>query len=64
MSCDVCKKYSKVWDYTQELLVSRMDNRKTGNPMLLLVQGRQNPQSVNIEIRYCPWCGEKLKEED
>lgn len=59
--CNACKNLSKVWDASQELMVTRFTNRKNGFPTFLLVQGNSNPQSVKIAVNYCPWCGEKLK---
>ena len=63
MSCEACNNLSKVWDATQQLLVSRFTHAKTGEPTMILVQGNQNPQSVTIKVNYCPWCGQKLKED-
>lgn len=61
--CDACKNLSKVWDASQELMVTRFTNRRNGLPTFLFVQGNSNPQSVKIAVNYCPWCGEKLKKE-
>lgn len=61
--CNACKNLSKVWDASQELMVTRFANHKNGFPTFLLVQGNKNPQSVKIAVNYCPWCGEKLKQE-
>lgn len=58
--CDACKNLSKVWDASQELLVTRFTNHKTRNPTFILVQGNDNPQAVTIAVRFCPWCGERL----
>lgn len=58
--CDACKNLSKVFDASQELMVTRFTNHKTGNPTFILVQGNDNPQSVTIAVRFCPWCGERL----
>lgn len=60
MMCDACKNLSKVFDASQELMVTRFTNQKTGNPTFLFVQGNDNPQSVTIAVRFCPWCGERL----
>lgn len=60
--CDACKLCSKIWDSSQDVIVSRVTNAKTGYPMFIIVQGSYNPQSVNIQVNYCPWCGEKLYE--
>lgn len=60
--CNACNELSKVWDGSQRLIVSRFNNAKTNQPTLILVQEDENgnPQSVVIEVNFCPWCGEKL----
>ena len=61
--CDACKPLNKVYDVSQQLMVSRFNNAKTGGPTFILCQ--QKPklkvESVTIEVRYCPWCGEELE---
>lgn len=62
-NCEACKELSKVFDYTQQLIVSHFINRKSGHPTFLLVQEKykdKEPQSVTIEVNYCPWCGRYL----
>ena len=59
--CDACKNLSKVWDASQELMVTRFTNHRNGFPTFLLVQGNKNQQTVKIAVNYCPWCGEKLE---
>ena len=60
--CSACKKLSKVFDGSQSLIVSRFDNKTTGHPTLILCQELEigHPESVVIEVKYCPWCGERL----
>lgn len=59
--CDACKCLSKIYDGSQRLMVTRYTNRKTGNPIFLLVQeNEEGAQAVNIAVKYCPWCGQKL----
>ena len=62
--CDVCKPCSKIWDASQEMLSSRVTNQQTGYPMFIIIQGSTNPQNVNIQVRYCPWCGEELYKDE
>lgn len=52
--CNACKNLSKVWDASQELMITRLTNHQNGFPMLLLVQGNKNPQAVKIAVNYCP----------
>ena len=61
--CDACRELSKVYDGSQQLLVSKFTNKKTGNPSFILVQEKyeKEPQSVVIEVSFCPWCGRKLR---
>ena len=61
--CEACKNLSKVWDASQELIVSHFVNAKTKQHNLILVQGNENPQSVNIAVNFCPWCGRDLNKE-
>lgn len=61
----VCENLSKTWDGSQRLMVSRFNNARTNTPTFILVQENEaGAQSVTIEVNYCPWCGEKLIEED
>ena len=62
--CEACKNLSKVWDASQELIVSHFVNAKTKQHNFILVQGNSNPQSVNIAVNFCPWCGRDLNKED
>jgi hypothetical protein len=61
--CDACRELSKVYDGSQQLLVSKFTDKKTGNPSFILVQEKyeKEPQSVIIEVSFCPWCGRKLR---
>ena len=62
--CLACKNLSKVWDGSQRLMVSRFNSVRTNTPTFILVQENEaGAQSVTIEVKYCPWCGEKLVEE-
>ena len=58
--CNACRNLSKVWDASQELMVTRFTNHRTGQPNFLFVQNNKNPQSVTIAVNFCPWCGERL----
>lgn len=59
--CIACENLSKVYDGSQNLMVSRFNNKKTGTPTFILVQDTDDgPQSVTIKVRFCPWCGVKL----
>lgn len=61
--CNACRKLSKIWDASQKLLVTRFNNAKTGVPTFILVQDNEDgANSVTVEVRYCPWCGENLME--
>lgn len=63
MACDACKELSKVWDGSQQLIVTKFTDKKSGNPTFLLVQEKykdKDAQSVTIAVNYCPWCGERL----
>ena len=65
MACEACKELSKVWDGSQQLLVTKFTDNNTGTPILLLVQEaskyeNKEAQSVIIKVNYCPWCGERL----
>ena len=60
-NCDACKELSKVYDATQELIVTHFVNKKNGHPTFLLVQGNWRPESVKIAVNYCPWCGRYLR---
>lgn len=71
MACDACKELSKVWDGSQQLIVTKFTDQKSGRPKFLLVQEKykdqevqsviiKEVQSVIIEVNYCPWCGERL----
>ena len=59
--CDACKELSKVWDGSQQLMTAKFTNQKNGHPTFLLVQGNKEPQSVTIEVNFCPWCGRYLR---
>ena len=63
--CDACKELLKVWDGSQQLLVSKFTNAKTGNPTFILVQDKENgtAESVVIKVNFCPWCGDKLRKD-
>ena len=60
-NCDACKELSKVYDHSQEMLVTHFTNKKTGNPTFLIVQGNLEPESVRIAVNFCPWCGRYLR---
>lgn len=61
--CEACKNLSKVYDGVQRIIVSRFNNAKTGVPTLILVQDTDyGAQSVTVQIKFCPWCGERLAE--
>ena len=62
--CEACKKLSKVYDATQELLTAYFINKKTGNPTFVLTQGNWRPESVKIAVNFCPWCGRYLRGEE
>ena len=62
--CEACKELSKVYDGSQELLLTHFVNQKNGHPTFILAQGSKNPQSVTIEVNYCPWCGRYLRGEE
>lgn len=64
MACDACKELSKVWDGSQQLIVTKFTSHKTGRSNFLLVQEKNKDkevQSVIIEVNYCPWCGADLR---
>ena len=66
-NCDACKKLGKVWDGSQQLMTAHFINQKNGHPSFLLVQEKfkdKEPQSVTIEVNYCPWCGRYLRGND
>ena len=60
--CSACKDLSKIWDGEQQMLVSHFTNAKNGRPTFVIVQENEEkgPQSVSVEVRFCPWCGERL----
>lgn len=60
--CSACKNCGKVFDPFQRLLTGFWFDAANDDPMFLLVQGDENPQSVTIRVTFCPWCGEKLTE--
>lgn len=60
-NCDACKELSKVYDGSQELIVTHFINKKNGHPTFLLVQGNWRPESVKIAVNYCPLCGGTVK---
>lgn len=42
-------------------MVSRFNNAKTGAPTFIFVQENESGiQGVTIQVKYCPWCGERL----
>ena len=62
--CEACNELSKVWDGSQQLMTAKFTNHKNGHPTFLLVQEKykdKEPQSVTIEVNYCPWCGRYLR---
>lgn len=61
-NCAACKNLSKTWDASQNLIVTRFNNKKDGSPTLLLVQEANSGEveAVTIKVRYCPWCGKDL----
>ena len=62
--CDACKDLAKVWGGSQQLMTVMFTNNKNGHPTFLLVQEKykdKEPQSVTIEVNYCPWCGRYLR---
>lgn len=61
-NCAACKNLSKTWDASQSLMVTRYNNKKDGSPTLLLVQEANSGEveAVTIKVRYCPWCGKDL----
>ena len=61
--CEACKNNSKIWDTSQELLVSHFVSSRTKRHNFILVQGNNNPQSVTISANFCPWCGRDLNKE-
>lgn len=60
--CGACKNLSKIYDPVQKMIVSRINNRKTGNPEFIVVREFEegNVQSCVFPANYCPWCGAKL----
>ena len=58
--CSACKMLSKVFDPVQNIIVSRVNNHKNGNPMFIVVS---EEGGVRFEAQYCPWCGEYLHRE-
>jgi hypothetical protein len=65
--CEACKELSKVYDASQQLITAKFTNKKTGHATFLLVQEKyldKEPQSVTIEVNYCPWCGRNLRGEN
>ena len=63
-NCNACKELSTVWDGSQQLITAKFTNKKTGHPTFILVQEKdkgKEPQSVTIEVNYCPWCGRYLR---
>ena len=64
MACEACKELSKVWDGSQQLLVTKFTDNNTGTPTFIFVQEKyedKEAQSVIIKVNYCPWCGEYLR---
>lgn len=62
--CEACQELTKVWDYSQRLIMTKFTNRKNGRPTFLLVQEKykgKEPQSITIEVNFCPWCGRYLR---
>ena len=63
-NCNACKELSKVYDGSQNMIVSKFNNRKTGMPNFLIVQkdgNHREPQAVTIAVNFCPWCGRYLR---
>ena len=60
--CKICEKTQTVYDATQELMVGIAKNAQGEGYIAILTQGRANPKSVNVVIRYCPWCGNDIAE--
>lgn len=62
-NCEACKELSKVYDGSQQLLTAKFTNHKTGLPTFILTQEKygKEPQSVVIQVNYCPWCGGYLR---
>ena len=58
--CVVCDKTQTVYDASQELMVGIAGNANRDEFTMILTQGGEEPKSVNIQIRYCPWCGNDI----
>lgn len=59
--CDACKDKSRVWDSSQKLMVTHFISRLNGKHKLLLLQENDKPQTIIMEIKFCPWCGKNQK---
>ena len=60
--CIVCDKTQTVFDATQQLMIGIAKNAQGDGYIMLLTQEREKTQSVNVLIRYCPWCGNDIAE--
>lgn len=59
--CIFCENGSKVWCGRQKMKVLRSEDAKTGAPAFILTQGfDDDAQTVTLQVKYCPWCGERL----
>ena len=69
--CVVCDKTQTVEDPSQHMVVAIAEHAK-GGYLLIVTQDHDadlrlpwdeigvNPESVSIQIRYCPWCGNDI----
>ena len=61
--CVVCDKPQTVEDPTQNMVVAIAERAK-GGYLLIVTQDNSGddscPESVNIQIKYCPWCGNDI----
>lgn len=59
--CIFCANGSNVWCGSQKMRVLRTNDAETGAPAFILTQGfDDDAQTVTLQVKYCPWCGEKL----
>lgn len=63
--CVVCDKTQTVEDASQNMVVSIAERAK-GGYLLIVTQDsnpeQTDPESVSVQIRYCPWCGNDIAE--
>ena len=61
--CVVCDKSQMVEDQSQHMVVTIAEHAK-GGYLLIVTQDNSkdqtDPESVSVQIRYCPWCGNDI----